>query len=162
LLRAWAKLKNPIPLVIAGGGSNQHELESEAARIGLTRVEFRGHLPREQALAALQTARFLVFPSEWYESFPMTLVEAFACGTPVIASRLGAMAEIVRDRETGLLFAPGDASDLASPIDWAWSHPSEMRDMGRQGRREYEDKYTAERNYPRLMSIYEKALERPR
>jgi glycosyltransferase involved in cell wall biosynthesis len=103
-------------------------------------------------------ARALIFPSEWYEGFPMTIVEAFAAGLPVIASRLGAMAEIIQDGRTGLHFAPGDPSDLAAKVRWAWSHPDEMRCMGMEGRREYETKYTAEQNYHQLMQIYERAM----
>ncbi|HZQ22500.1 MAG TPA: glycosyltransferase family 4 protein [Terriglobales bacterium] len=158
LLRAWRELSVSIPLVIAGGGPNQAELEAEAGRLGLTQVQFRGHLPREQSIAALKAARFLVLPSEWYEGFPLTLAEAFACGTPVICSRLGAMQEIVRDRETGLHFTPGDAVNLRAKVDWATLHPGEMRQMGEAARKEYETRYTAEANYPILMSIYNRVI----
>jgi len=87
-------------------------------------------------------------------------LEAFACGLPVIASRLGAMAEIVEDGRTGLLFRPGDPEDLAAKVEWAWSHPKELREMGSEARKEYERKYTAEQNYRRLMEIYQKAIGR--
>src|SRR5262249_37196696 len=103
-LRAWKALSTNVPLMIIGGGPDQAELEAEAAREGLTQVQFKGQLPRDQALSALRDARFLLFPSEWYEGFPMTLAESFACGTPVICSRLGAMQEIVADGRTGLHF----------------------------------------------------------
>lgn len=85
------------------------------------------------------------------------MAEAFACGVPIIASRLGAMAEIVEDGRTGLLFEPGNAEDLAEKVAWAWAHPKEMAEMGKEARREYEAKYTAERNYEMLMEIYERA-----
>jgi len=75
----------------------------------------------------------------------------------VIASRLGAMAEIVEEGRTGLLFEPGDAEDLAEKVAWAWAHPRELAEMGREARREYEQKYTAEKNYEMLMAIYERA-----
>lgn len=100
----------------------------------------------------------LVFPSCWFEVLPMTIIEAFACGVPVIASRLGAMAELVDDGRTGLLFKPGDPEDLAAKIEWAWTHPKRMREMGKEARREYEEKYTAERNYQLLMDIYHRAI----
>jgi glycosyltransferase involved in cell wall biosynthesis len=157
-LRAWKQLQAELPLVIIGGGSNQAELEAEAAQLGLKNISFRGQQPREEALAALKSARFLLFPSEWYEGFPMTLAESFACGTPVICSRLGAMQEIVTDRVTGLQFDPGNAADLASKVEWAFAHPDEMRVMGQNARREFEAKYTAEKNYPLLMEIYKRAL----
>lgn len=88
----------------------------------------------------------------------MTIAEAFACGLPVLASRLGAMEEIVEDGRTGLLFEPGNAEDLAEKVAWAWEHPKELEEMGREARREYEAKYTAERNYEMLMEIYGKVM----
>ena len=88
----------------------------------------------------------------------VTLIEAFACGVPVIASRLGAMEEIVADGRTGLHFTPGDADDLAAKVKWAWLHPPEMEEMGRAARTEYEGKYTAAPSYEILMDIYHQVL----
>ena len=107
----------------------------------------------------MKKAKVLIFPSEWYEGFPMTLAEAFATGLPAMAPRLGAMAEIVEDGRTGLLFEPGAPDDLAAKVEWAWTHPKEMAEMGRNARREYELKYTAERNYELLMQIYRRAMK---
>jgi len=159
-LRAWKKLDAAMPLVIMGGGPDQAALEAEAAREGSKNVSFRGQRPREEALAALKSASFLLFPSEWYEGFPMTLAESFACSTPVICSRLGAMQEIVTDGRTGLQFTPGDADDLARKVEWAFAHPGEMKSMGQNARHEFDAKYTAEKNYPQLMDIYRRALKR--
>lgn len=94
-----------------------------------------------------------------YETFGMTIAEAFATGLPVLASRLGAMAEIVADGRTGLLFEPVNSEDLAAKVEWAWTHPREMAEMGREARREYEAKYTARRNYKMLMEIYRRAMK---
>ena len=85
----------------------------------------------------------------------MVIVEAFACGVPVLCSRLGGMQEIVADADTGLHFNPGDAQDLARKVEWAWNHPEELAEMGRVARRKYETDYTAEKNYSLLMKIYE-------
>lgn len=158
LLAAWQRLQNPIPLVLAGDGPERPALEQEAARLGLSSVEFRGRIPNRQTMELIQQARFLVFPSEWYENFPVTIAEAFACGTPVICSRLGSMQEIVNDGRTGLHFTPADPDDLARKVQYAWDHPGEMSRMGSEARREYESKYTAEANYPLLLSIYEHAI----
>jgi glycosyltransferase involved in cell wall biosynthesis len=157
LLAAWKRQPRIIPLHIAGDGPDREELSSEAARLGLPQVQFKGRLTREQILEAMHRARFLVFASEWYENFPVTIAEAFACGTPVVCSRLGAMEEIVSDGRTGLHFAPGDPEDLARKVEWAWNHPPEMCAMGEQARLEYEAKYTEQKNYPQLMEIYERA-----
>jgi len=80
----------------------------------------------------------------------------------VIASRLGAIAEIVADGKTGLHFTAGDDADLAAKVEWAWTHAREMEEMGRAARREYEAKYTAGKNYEMLMEIYERALRASR
>lgn len=106
----------------------------------------------------MNAAIALLMPSIWYENFPRTLVEAFACGLPVIASRLGAMAALIEDGKTGLLFEPGNAQDLAAKMQWAEANPEAMRRMGEAARAEYEAKYTAEKNYQQLMTIYEDAI----
>jgi glycosyltransferase involved in cell wall biosynthesis len=71
---------------------------------------------------------------------------------------MGAMKEIVVHGRTGLFFAPGDPNDLAQRVEWAWTHPDEMREMGMEARREYESKYTAEKNLPIIMEIYKWAI----
>jgi glycosyltransferase involved in cell wall biosynthesis len=159
LLAAWRRLGNRIPLHVVGDGPLRTELEGYVRQHALSEVYLDGRLNSEETLAAMKCSRFLVFPSEWYETFGRVAVEAFACGVPVIASRLGAMQEIVADGRTGLYFTPGDAGDLAAKVEWACAHPVEMSAMGRAARTEYEAKYTPERNYARLMTIYDRTLE---
>ena len=102
---------------------------------------------------------YLIMPSLWYENFPRTLVEAFACGLPVITCRLGAMEELVDDGKTGLLFEVGSIRSLIEKILWAESHPQEMQQMGENARLEYDKKYTPEKNYALLRKIYLKAIK---
>jgi glycosyltransferase involved in cell wall biosynthesis len=158
MLAAWQLLTIRIPLVVIGGGPELEQLQRDAASAGLTNISFKGPLPRAETLAAIRNARFLVFASEWYENFPVTLVESFSCGTPVICSKMGVMEEIVDDGRTGLHFTPADPADLSNKIEWAWAHPQEMSAMGKAARAEYEAKYTAAKNYPILMDIYERAM----
>jgi len=158
LLDAWTHLRSRIPLMIVGGGGQRDLLEMNAARENLGMVKFTGLLAHDKTIAAIKKARFLIFASEWYETFGLTMIEAFACGVPVICSRMGAMQELVDDGRTGLHFNPGDARDLAEKVEWAWNHPERMREMGQEARREYENKYTADSNYPRLMEIYRHAI----
>ncbi len=119
---------------------------------------YLGFLPLEDIMQRMRRARFLVLPSVCYENSPRVIIEAFSCGLPVIASRLGALTDIVQDGMTGLLFNPGDAADLAAKIAWATAHPAQMERMGRAARTEYEARYTPERNYEMLMDIYEDAI----
>jgi glycosyltransferase involved in cell wall biosynthesis len=158
LISAWEKLRHSTPLVIVGDGPERQSLEAEATARGLSSVTFRGRLKPEDTRAAMKRAAFLVIPSLWYEGFPMIIAEAFACGLPVICSKLGALQEIVDDQQTGLHFAHGDAGDLAQKIEWARTHPSELSVMGKTARHAYEARYTPEKNYRTLMRIYEQTM----
>jgi glycosyltransferase involved in cell wall biosynthesis len=133
-------------------------LEREAAAQGLTNVSFLGQQPRDRVIEAMKGARFVVFPSELYENLPLTIIEAFACGVPVLASNLGAMQEIVEEGRTGMFFRPGDADQLARAVASAWDQPEYMRLLGQQARQEYESKYTATANYRQLLRIYREVL----
>src|ERR1700675_55364 len=157
LIAAWEHLDGSVPLRIAGDGPLRGELETEVERRRVAGVKVLGRVPDADLPAEVKRARFLVFPSEWYEGLPLTIAEAFTCGVPVVASRIGSMIELVEDGRTGLHFAPGDPADLAAEVEWAWTHPKEMEEMGLAARREYETKYTAEQNYDALMRIYETA-----
>lgn len=157
LLQAWKLIKGSVPLRIVGDGPKRQAFEATKEQACLSDVCFDGWLTPERLRSVMKNAAFLVFPSEWYESFGLTIIEAFACGVPVITSRLGAMMEIVENGKTGLHFTPGDAKDLASKVEWAWTHSKEMETMGKAARAEYQAKYTAEQNYQTLMGIYERA-----
>ncbi len=155
LLTAWRGLRRTGALTIVGDGPLNAMVASPPPG-----VRWIGRQPRETVLAMMREARILVCPSEWYEGFPLTIAEAFATGLPVVASRLGAMAEVIEHGRTGLHFEPGDALDLAAKVEWALDHPGEMATMGRNARQEFETKFTAERNYETLTGIYRAAAER--
>ncbi|MFH2102011.1 MAG: glycosyltransferase family 4 protein [Chloroflexota bacterium] len=157
LIEAWKTMKTDIQLKVVGSGPLQEQVASLAQAD--SRVEFLGAIFGTNLLTLMKSARILVFPSESYEGFPMVIAEAFACGLPVIAPNLGSSREIVTDNNTGLLFQPGNSVDLATKVKWAWEHPFEMAKMGKNARREYEEKYTAEKNYDMLMDIYRQAIE---
>jgi glycosyltransferase involved in cell wall biosynthesis len=159
LLCAWERLPGRCPLQIIGDGPERATLEGLVRRHKNANVTFRGSLSRTETIEAMKKARFVVVPSVWYEGFPMVIAEAFACGAPVVCSRLGAMEEIVADHGTGLHFTPGDAEDLSQKAYWAWTHPVEVSEMGAAARCEYEACYTAEQNYISLMEIYYRVLD---
>lgn len=137
----------------------------EAARVAAhARARPLGWLGAGAVLERMRAAAYLVMPSVWFECFPRTLVEAFASGLPVIASRIGALEEMVEHGRTGLLFEPGSAEDLARQLAYAQACPGTMREMGANARAEYEARFTPQRNYEQLMDIYAEALSalRPR
>jgi glycosyltransferase involved in cell wall biosynthesis len=156
LLRAWRQLPKTYTLRILGEGPLRARLQAESE--GLTNIKFMGWLPHDQAMEVVKGARFLIFPSELYETFGLGIVEAFACGVPAVVSRLGAMQEIVQEGHTGFLFQPGDADDLARTVVSAWNQPEHMLRLGAQARLEYETKYTAAVNYRQLIDIYQQVI----
>ncbi len=157
LPQVWADLK--IPLKIRGDGELLPAMQRLAADNPL--VEIVPRLGAEAHAALIRNARFLVWPSAgYYETFGRVAIEAFVAGVPVIASAIGANAEIVRDGVTGLHFRPGDAADLRQKVQWAWETPAAMRRMGEAARAEYRRLYTPEMNYRRMMEIYETVLQR--
>lgn len=130
----------------------------EAALAGHPRLQMLGALSPGSVYEEMRRAVALVMPSIWYENFPRTLVEAFALGLPVIASRLGALASLVEDGRTGLLFTPGHAGDLASKLRWAENHPDRMAAMGQAARRHYERHLGRGENLRQLLQIYREAV----
>lgn len=152
LLGAWGP--HSPSLRIAGHGPLAGRLRREPR----ANVTLLGHLDRPAVSAEMARAAVLVVPSIWYEGLPMVTLEAFAHGLPVVASRIGGLAEVVTDGRTGLLFEAGNSSDLAMKVQWAVEHPDEMRRMGEGARKEYETRYAPEANYRQLISVYEEAI----
>jgi glycosyltransferase involved in cell wall biosynthesis len=156
LLEAWRHLDGVLPLRIVGDGPLARSVQDAAAKNSA--IQWVGKQPLEAVYTMIGEAALLISPSCCYETFSRVIAEAFAKGTPVIASRLGAMAEIVDDGRTGLVFNPGDAQDLATKARQMLQDKSELARMRRSARGEFADKFTAESNYRRLMAIYERAL----
>jgi glycosyltransferase involved in cell wall biosynthesis len=152
LAEAWRGCPG-MSLRVAGTGPHVAPLE---ARAGVTLL---GALSQPDVQTQMRGAVALVLPSLWYENFPRTLVEAFGAGLPVIASRLGAMAELIEPGVTGLLFEPGDAAQLGETLRWADAHPEAMARMGVNARERFDRLYTAEINYTRLIEIYRDAID---
>ncbi len=121
-------------------------------------LDFRGFQTPEVLARRMHAAAYLVMPSTGVESFGLVAVEAFAAGTPVIASRQGGLLELIVHGKTGLLVEPGNASALAQAIRYAETHPEQMRAMGRAAWESYLANYTPERNYAQLMHIYQQAI----
>jgi glycosyltransferase involved in cell wall biosynthesis len=151
LMQALRELRG-VTIDVIGIGPQQHEVA------GHPQLNMLGWLTHDEIYERMRRASYLVMPSIWYENFPRTLVEAYANSLPVIASHLGAMAELVEHGRTGLLFEPGAAHDLARHIAWAEAFPAKMRAMGDEARERYESRFTSERNYAELMAIYEDAI----
>lgn len=150
---AAAVMKGTGPMIrVAGGGD-------AAGLFSLAGVQLLGPLALADVWREMHGATALVMPSVTYENFPRTIAEAYAAGLPVIASRLGSMAELVEHEVTGLLFPPGDAAALHAAMRWANDHPQEMAQMGRRARARYAALYTPETNHAALLAIYRAARD---
>lgn len=142
-----------IEVAVAGDGPLADQVKQSVPL-----VKPLGSLKTEEVRQWMSSSNALILPSVWYEGFPMVIVEAYACGLPIIASRIGALAELIEDGVTGLLFNPGDAVDLAAKIQWASQHPEKIKSMGLLARQRYEERYTSQKNYEALLSIYEETI----
>jgi len=137
---------------IAGGGPLAPLVEQAAAR---GHIEYLGPIAASAVFDEMRRAVAVVTPSICFEGFPVVVVEAYATGTPVIASRIGSLAEIVEDGVTGLLVEPGDDIDLANRVRWAVDHPHEMLRMGATARKRYDTRYRGASHLAALLDIYQ-------
>jgi glycosyltransferase involved in cell wall biosynthesis len=152
LLRAAAL--SGCPISIAGVGPELETLHQIAASEGAD-VEFLGHLTGEHLHAAVRHARAVVLPSEWYENAPMSVIESYALGKPVIGADIGGIPEVILDGETGFRFPSGDARALAGVLQQVQAVPdAALADMGRAGRVLVEKEFTATMYLNRIQAIY--------
>jgi len=156
MIEAWRELPE-VPLLIAGDGPLRERAQF-AANQAKGKIRLLGQLGTKETMRSIQSARFVVFPSQWHEPFGMGLVEAAACAVPAIASRVGAIPELVADHETGLLFDPDNLQELVERVRWAWRHPAEMEHMGDAARQLYLQNFTAEKGHAELLRIYRTLL----
>lgn len=159
LIDAWEYLRLPVPLKIVGDGPLVPRVQAAAEKF--PHIQWLGRKPLPEVYKLMGDAMVLIFPSKWYETFGRVAVEAFAKGTPVIASNLGAIAELVEDGRTGLHFQPSDPISLAQQIESLISSPQKLPQMRQEARAEFKAKYTAQQNYQQLQSIYQLVLSKP-
>lgn len=149
-----------IPFHLIGAGPLEGALRQAARERRLDNVHIHGFIAGERRFDFLREALCVIVPSLVYEQFGIAVLEAYAWELPVIASNLGALAHIVRDGETGLLFLAGDVAALVASIRQLASNPSTALAMGQQGRQLLEAAYNPETYYARLMQIYREAVAR--
>jgi len=157
LLKAWKEIPD-VTLKIVGDGDIRNELENFVIQKEITNIEFLGFIAGSEKFEILKKAMFMIFPSECYENFPYTIIESFACGTPVIASRIGAVTELVKEEKNGLLFEPGNIGDLRKKILYLIENPTLIIPMRHYARKITEEKYSSEVGYKNLMQIYNRLL----
>ncbi|CCH79113.1 putative Glycosyl transferase group 1 [Nostocoides japonicum T1-X7] len=154
LIRAIGLSGPEVTLDIAGDGPQRTMLEELAAEVAPERVRFHGRIERHELQRLMRAAIASVVPSRWYENQPMTILESLGIGTPVIASRLGGIPELVQEGVNGWLVDPEDPRQLAQALSAAAASPQAARDMGLSGRRIVMRDLSADRHVERLDHIY--------
>jgi glycosyltransferase involved in cell wall biosynthesis len=157
LLAAWKIIGGKLPLKIIGDGPLADEVRREAATN--PSIEWLGKQTLATVIHHMGDAAVLVFPSLWYEGFPRTIVESYARGTPVAASDLGSMIELIEDNKTGIRFKPGDPENMAQKIQHLIAN-SALAEMRTAAREKFLTSYTATQNHTILIDIYHQAIDR--
>ncbi len=161
LAQAWERQsqrqRSNLRLSIVGDGPERASLERLCSRD--ERVTLHGQKEPAEVLNMMRRAVAVVVPSTWYETFGRVVTESLACGTPVIVSDIGAIAELVEDGVTGFRFQPGDADALANRLQWLADNREALSIMRTAARAAFLSRYTPEANYPQLLSVYESAID---
>jgi glycosyltransferase involved in cell wall biosynthesis len=153
LIHAFEQMPQ-LTLKIIGTGPQEQELKDYVRSQGLNNIQFLGFKSGDEKWQLLRDAFCLVLPSEWYENFPVTVLEGYMAAKPVVASRMGGLPYIVDDGKTGLLFEAGNVNELAQKIQQLADDPAAAASMGARGRTLSETKYGPEQGYSNLMNIF--------
>ena len=153
LIHAFEQLPQ-VPLKILGTGPMEQELKDYVLAKGISNIQFLGFRSGDEKWQLLRNSFCLVVPSEWYENFPVTVLEAYMAAKPVVASRLGGLPYIVDEGQTGLLFEAGKVDELAKKVQCLVDDPAAAVRMGACGRRLSETKYGPEQGYSNLMKVF--------
>lgn len=159
IAKAFAKLPH-IQLKFVGAGPEEQELRDYIQHHGLSNMELLGWKSGEEKRECFRNSMFTIVASELNETFGLVVLEAYASGKPVIASRGGSLPYLVEPGKTGLLFQPQDADDLAAKVRWLYDRPDEIDRMGRNARVLVEQKYDLSLRYELLHAIFEKVVKK--
>ncbi len=155
LVHGFEQLRG-VKLKIMGTGPLESNLREYIEERGIKNIELLGFKQGAEKWQILRDSLFVVVPSEWYETFCMAALEAFAAGKPVVASNLGSLPFVIEDGKSGILFEPGNVDDLVEKVSYFLAHPSEIATMGLHARGLAETKYSPDRSYQTLLDISSK------
>jgi glycosyltransferase involved in cell wall biosynthesis len=156
LLEAFRGLN--IPLRIVGTGPVEDDARHFVEKNGMSHVWFDGYKSGDDLRNAYRECAFTLIPSTWYENCPMSIIEAYAYGKPVIGSRIGGIPELIEDGQSGSLFAPGDAGELRDAVVKLWQDRSRIRSMGNCCRAMAMERFSPQVHYDSLIDVYVRAM----
>ncbi len=149
-----------VELKIIGSGPYEDELKNKVKVENINNVYFLGYKEERELIDIVRKSLFVVIPSEWYENNPMSVLESFVLGKPVVGARIGGIPELVIDGKTGFTFESGNAQDLREKINYLLANPKMVIEMGRNAREFVEKNFSSEKHYKKLMRIYRAAIEK--
>lgn len=149
LLKSWKNIN--IKLNVYGDGELLNKIKNRNKN---KNCFFHGAVDRNKGIDELSKSKILIFPSEWYECMPMTILESFREGTLVLASNIGSIKSIIKNKYNGILFKPGDSNDLKEKIEWILRNPKICDTIARNALNDFNKKYTEEKNYQDLINLY--------
>jgi len=151
LLKTWHHLN--LKIDIFGEGPLLKDLNIENKNIN-----FRGNLPKDKIGKLINNSKFLIYPSECFETFGMTIVEAFNEGTLVLASNIGSIKSIIKNYYNGILFESGNSHDLLKKIKWIINNPNKCDQIALNAKKYFDEKYSSNQNYNQKIKIYNEAI----
>jgi len=159
LINTWKRLGKEVQLKIIGEGAMSAMIKDEIKNNDLKNIEFLGFRKGEELFSYIREASFILVPSEWYENNPLTIVEAYSSGKPVIGSNIGGIPELIIEEKTGYLFSMGDSMELEAKIHKAMRlTDSEYLEMSETAYRFACDKFSEKNHYRDLLSIYREVI----
>ena len=157
LLEAWKKISG-VTLKVIGDGIIRNELEEFVVREKIPNIEFLGFIDGTKRIEILEKAMFSVLPSQCFENMPYAALESFACGVPIIASRIGGLGELVTDGVTGFLFEVGNTDDLIRKVSKLINNEQLLLEMRYNTRRHAEERFSEDIAYKGIMDVYNKTM----
>lgn len=154
LVESWKYIDKNIQLYIMGTGQEYENIKSYVNKYKLNNVNILGFTKREIAFEIIKNSRATVVPSKCYEGFPMTIVESFSLGIPVIGSKIGNIKSIIDEGENGLLFEKNNKESLKYVINKVFYDRELNINLGKNAYKVFKDKYTDEKNYRNIEKIY--------
>lgn len=160
LINTWKRLSREVKLKIIGEGVMSATIKDEIRNGNLTNVEFLGFRKGEELFTYIRNSSFVLVPSEWYENNPLTIVEAYSSGKPVIGSNIGGIPELIIEGETGYLFNMGNSMELEEKIFRAVNlSENEYLEMSETAYRFACDKFSEKAHYRDLLNIYREVVK---
>lgn len=158
LLKAMKKVLN-VKLKVVGTGLIEDELKTYISENSISNVEMLGYMTGESLKQVVNNARFVIVPSEWYENNPMTIIEAYSMGVPVIGANIGGIPEIIKETQTGFLFQPGNAEELARILEDADKIDETQYQLMSKSAYQFFENHFSEKQYgEKLVDFYQQIL----